>query len=246
MLPKESLKDLLSRRDLSSTDKLLIIVSTESESGKAVKDIRSFAIGAGNRTLPKLNISDLLGKAKEYAVRTPSGWELTTKGLQHVSRIVGPAMGAPAPVVASALRSHLVKIADSGTQSFLEEAVKCFEHRNYRAAVVLSWVGAVAVLYDHIIKNELAAFNAEAIARTATSKSPWQKAKTADDLARMKESEFLVVLEKISIFGKSVKKELEKCLDFRNGCGHPNSLDLGENMVAAHVEFLILNVFSKF
>jgi hypothetical protein len=29
-------------------------------------------------------------------------------------------------------------------------------------------------------------------------------------------------------------------------CGHPNSLKIGEHAVAAHVEVLILNVFSKF
>jgi len=43
-----------------------------------------------------------------------------------------------------------------------------------------------------------------------------------------------------------VRQELEGCLKLRNGCGHPNSLKLGENKVAAHLETLILNVFAKF
>ena len=62
----------------------------------------------------------------------------------------------------------------------------------------------------------------------------------------MKESEFLVILEKISLTGKSVKKELEQCLDRRNGCGHPNSLKIADHVVASHIEILILNVFSKY
>lgn len=62
----------------------------------------------------------------------------------------------------------------------------------------------------------------------------------------MKESIFLDILESISVIGNDVKKELKKCLDLRNSCGHPNSLVIGENRVAAHVEILILNVFSKF
>ncbi len=51
----------------------------------------------------------------------------------------------------------------------------------------------------------------------------------ADDLARMKEHEFLQVLEAISVIGKSVKNELESALKHRNGVGHPNSLKFAEN-----------------
>ena len=50
----------------------------------------------------------------------------------------------------------------------------------------------------------------------------------------------------ISVLGKSVKTELEGCLKLRNGCGHPNSLRISENRVAAHLEILVLNVFVPF
>jgi len=46
--------------------------------------------------------------------------------------------------------------------------------------------------------------------------------------------------------GKNVKTELEGCLKLRNGCGHPNSLVVGENKVSAHIETLMQNVFAKF
>lgn len=62
----------------------------------------------------------------------------------------------------------------------------------------------------------------------------------------MKESEFLSVLEKISVLGKSVRQQLQKGLELRNGCGHPNSLKLAEHTVSSHIEILVLNVFSKF
>lgn len=35
-------------------------------------------------------------------------------------------------------------------------------------------------------------------------------------------------------------------LDFRNACGHPTAFKIGDHQVASHIEFLILNVFSKF
>lgn len=91
-------------------------------------------------------------------------------------------------------------------------------------------------------KHHLVAFNAEAQRRDPK----WRSAKNADGLARMGESDFLNILEHLSVIGKNVKQELEASLKRRNGCGHPNSLQIGENAVAAHVETLILNVFAKY
>jgi hypothetical protein len=62
----------------------------------------------------------------------------------------------------------------------------------------------------------------------------------------MQEFDFLNVIESLSIIGKNVKQELEVCLKLRNGCGHPNSLKIGENKVAAHLETIIQNVFVRF
>jgi hypothetical protein len=41
-----------------------------------------------------------------------------------------------------------------------------------------------------------------------------------------------------------VKQELDTALQLRNGCGHPNSLKIGANKVAAHLETLALNVYA--
>lgn len=90
--------------------------------------------------------------------------------------------------------------------------------------------------------SHLAAFNAEAVKRDPK----WRTAKNADDLARMKEFDFLQILPAIGVLGKNVKDELEVCLKLRNGCGHPNSLVVGEHKASAHVETLIQNVFAKF
>jgi hypothetical protein len=245
LLPKDALKDLLSQ-DLSSADKVLICLAVEGETAREVKEIRKLALNAGARAAKKWNVSDLLARSPLLAARTSSGWELTAQGYEHVARIAGPLLNSPIPKVASSLRAHLVSISNADSQAFVEEAIICFEARQYRAAVVLSWVGAVSVLYDYVVINDLIGFNAEALARSANSKQPWSPAKTADDLARMKESEFLVVLEKRSIVGKSVRTQLENCLNLRNGCGHPNSLKLAEHVVSSHIELLILNVFAVF
>ena len=108
--------------------------------------------------------------------------------------------------------------------------------------MVLSWVGAVSVLYSYVLTNHKQDFNS-----AAAKKNPkWKPANNSDDLSRMKEADFLEVCESASVIGKSVKQELQTALTFRNGCGHPNSLKVGEHRVSAHIERLILNVYSKF
>jgi hypothetical protein len=146
------------------------------------------------------------------------------------------------PATLSALRQALSRIASQQSRDFIEEAIGCAEAKFYRAAIVLTWVGAIQVLQEHVVAKHLAAFNAEASRRDPK----WRTAKTTDDLSRMKEYDFLQILEAISLIGKSVKAELEGCLKLRNGCGHPSSLQVSENRTAAYIETLVLNVFSVF
>jgi hypothetical protein len=245
MLNKEHLKDLFSLDGISTTDKVLLCLAVEYDAPKAVKDITAMAFASGFRGVKKLNVSDILRKSNGLAIRVDAGWELSTQGLKHVQQIAGPLMNSPIPKVASSLRTHLAGLSKE-TAAFVEEAIACFETRQFRAATVLSWVGAVSVLYHHVVAKELATFNAAATKHFTNPKNPWRIAKTADDLARMKEADFLLLLEKISVIGKNVRQQLDAALTLRNGCGHPNSYKLGEHKVSSHIEDLILNVFSKF
>lgn len=154
MLPKEALKDLLSQK-LSDENRVLICLAVQPVKPKEVKEIKSLATGSGWRAVQKKNVSAILSRAPLLAVRTSNGWELTSAGGQHVARIAGPLMSSPIPQVASSLRAQLVKITKGDTQHFVEEAIMCFETRQYRAAVVLAWVGAVAVLQDYVQANSL-------------------------------------------------------------------------------------------
>ena len=108
--------------------------------------------------------------------------------------------------------------------------------------MVLSWVGAMALLHDRVVAKHLVGFNAEAAKRI----NGWKHAKNTDDLGNVKEATFLEVATAISLISKNVKQELETCLRLRNACGHPNTLKIGPNKVAAHLEMLALNVYAVF
>ena len=242
MLAEASLKDLLSNQEYSRTEKLLLCLAVDDASPKSVAQVRTLAVDAGLTEAKKWNVSDILSRAKGSVIKTKDGWELNSEGRHAVGELAGTFVGSVAPRVAAGLRHHLPKIGSAAARDFVEESVKAFEFRLFRAAVVLSWVGAVAVLHEHVFQNQLSTFNAEAFRRS----QKWKTAKSTDDLGRMTEYEFLQVLESISLIGKNVKTELEGALKLRNGCGHPNSLALGEAKVAAHLETLLLNVFARF
>lgn len=239
MLQKEALKDLLAS-DLKDQEKVLVCLAVEPVAPRAVKVIIELAFSSGWRKVKNKNVSLILSRSNGLAVRSTDGWELTKAGIGIVSQLAGPAMGNPIPKTAAALRAHLSQISHPDTRAFAEEAISCFEGRQFRAAIVLSWIGAVSVLQKYVTSNKLTEFNAEALKRN----SKWKSAKSSDDLGLMKEDDFLDVLQAISVIGKNVKQELKKALTLRNGCGHPNSLKVAEHKVAAHIEDLILNVFA--
>ncbi|MEE9162424.1 MAG: hypothetical protein V3U35_05575 [Candidatus Neomarinimicrobiota bacterium] len=219
------LKTALYKPGLSRKDALLIILGVEGKRNRTVGEIRALAEGAGFRKVKKWNISDILTRAPGLAIHTGSGWELTEAGKMHVANVAGVQFtGAVARRTSSNLRRYLGNIPNRATRAFVDEAIVCFEMKQYRAAVVFSWIGAVAVLYEHVLNNSLRDFNIEAQRRHPS----WKTAKSFDDLALMGEYDFLQVLQSISVLGKSVKQQLERGLVLRNGCGHPNNLQIGE------------------
>lgn len=241
MLHHNALKNLLAS-DLSDTEKVLICLAVEPNKTHTVKAIVELAFDAGWRAIKKKNVSLILSRSKGKAIRSRDGWELTSAGANIVASLTGDAMDSPIAKTAHALRSHLTQITNPHTRSFVEEAICCFEGRQYRAAVVLSWVGAVSLLQEYVVANKLSDFNAGALQRNPK----WKSAKTSDDIGLMKEDIFLDILQEISLIGKNVKQELKNGLILRNACGHPNSMRLAEHKVAAHIEDLSLNVFSQF
>lgn len=239
MLDVSAAKQVVHTGKLTQTTRLLVCLAVGSEP-RSVQDIRSVGAKLGIAGIKNWNISQLLSNS-DGALRTPLGWELSPAGIKSVTALAGPLASAPV-AAAIGLRNHLDKVKNPDTRDFVAHAITCFEFKEYRAAVVLAWVGAMALLYDHVVSHALVAFNAEAIRRD----SKWKPAKTTDDLALMGEFDFLQVLHAISIIGKNVKQELEPRLKLRNGCGHPNSLQIAEHVVASHLEILTLNVFAKF
>jgi hypothetical protein len=235
------LKNLLSTKSFSRKEKVLIILHSEKESLKSVSTIREIGIQNGLREIKKWNVSQVLTSLSDAVTKFPNGWAITDQGKSFL-RDLGVDQSSPSKKIQPLLRRYSGAIKDLNIKSFVDEAIDAIEFKLFRSAVVLSWVGALSVLYEQIYFHHLPVFNAEAIKRFPK----WKPAVTKDDLSRMKEFDFLQVLNAISVIDKSTKDELEQCLKLRNGCGHPNALKVGEHRVTAHLETLILNIFAKF
>ena len=240
LLSSSDLKSWL-HRDLGQRDKLLLILASL-DAPCHVKEIGDRAREVGFRIPKTWNPSSSLSRSKGLAIRTPKGWEITDTGNQHL-RNLGVTKFSPAAVqVATDLREELSNIKDGETRSFVEEAIGCYEAELYRSAIVMSWIGAIAVLHRHVFAEKITSFNSEA--RRIDSR--WKDARSTDDLSKMGEADFLERIATLSVIGKDVKKELKSCLGRRNSCSHPNSLQIRANTVAHHIEILLLNVFKKF
>jgi hypothetical protein len=235
------LRDALTRKDISKTDKYLLIVGHHD--GPVIgANIRAIAKENGWKDGAKSVPSSFLKKSK-HALLLPKGWTLTGPGRTSLEgRGLISKIGVLTPVTQT-LEKYILDLHDADKARFVEEAIACVKNKSYRAAIVLTWVGALYLMYNYVLREKLAEFNAEVYRRYPKSK----RASTIDDLAALvKEAEFLNVLEHINAITKAEAKELEGCLDRRNTAGHPNSHTFTEVGVGNHIETLVASVYRRY
>lgn len=155
--------------------------------------------------------------------------------------------GGPDPHIADDLDASATKISDPDVRDFVEESVRCYKGGNFRAAIVLSWVGALARLLAHVVAQPalVTAINAEGQRRwNATNPRPWYLANDAEGLTQKGERAFLDILDTVGAITGDRKAKLVDRLDERNSCGHPNPGRVGPRAASHHIEVLIDHVFS--
>ncbi|MFZ2160421.1 MAG: hypothetical protein WAV72_30465 [Bradyrhizobium sp.] len=235
------LRDALAHRDISKTDKYLLIVAHH-DGPVQNAEIKLIAKENGWRDGANSAPASFLSKTA-HALLLPIGWTLTGPGRASLeNRSLLSKVGVLTPVTQT-LEKYVLDLHDPDKARFVEEAIICVRNKSYRAAIVLSWAGALYLLYAYVVREKLAAFNAEVHRRFPKSKN----AADIDDLASLvKEAEFLNILEHIGAISKGENKELTGCLDRRNTAGHPNSHTFTEVGVGNHIETLINSVYKRY
>lgn len=166
MLNDRELIDLLASKHLSRQDKVLLILEFKNGLPTKSTDISSTGHSHGLRQILSWNLPDVLAKIndKSYITKLPDGWILTSSGRDHLQTKFKLDDPASTKETAFNLRSHLDKISNVDTREFVEESIGCLEVGLLRSAVVMSWVGAMSLLYDYVISDaaNLTNFNARA------------------------------------------------------------------------------------
>lgn len=127
-------------------------------------------------------------------------------------------------------------------QDYLAEAILCFRHGAFRAAVVMTW----NVAYDHLLTTlevgALTRFNAQMATMFGGKK---KVIASKSDFQRLKESEVIEVCNAGSIISKEVAKVLTEKLDKRNSAAHPSGSTFDKLQAEAYISDLIKNGMLK-
>jgi hypothetical protein len=139
------------------------------------------------------------------------------------------------------------KIPNLAERTYLDEALICYRHGAFRAAVVMTWNLAYHHLCDYVLKSHLAEFNQRwPIVYPGHHKKATKIIAKMDDFSdQLKESEVIEICNSASIITKDVHRILLDKLGRRNSAAHPSSVAIEQLQVDAFIDDLIKNVVLK-
>lgn len=199
---------------------------------------------------PYSNISQYLtinlkAKEKPYPkfLRIKDGYQLhrSAKSLIEENIIKKPFKAK----VSQDLRQLLDHVKNPIENEFFKEAINCFEISAYRASIVMVWNLTLDHLYEYVLKNELANFNA-ALAKNTDKKVKITSVSSKDDFSDIPEGKLLEFLRSANIISNDVRKILDIKLGIRNTYAHPSAVKLLESKAVEFIEDLVNNVILKF
>ena len=150
-----------------------------------------------------------------------------------------------APAAALDSLTDAVSSAPASYKPYLQEAVTCYAHGLYRAAILMTWSAVVGHLLDLIDTHPggIKSIEASNNARYGASKA-YRPIKKRDDLLYLRESQLVQLGEDAGVYNKNARKLLAERLDLRNLCGHPTGYVPGREETVIFVESLILNILN--
>lgn len=180
-------------------------------------------------------------KPKE-ALRSASGYRLESRVREQFDSRFGQ---RPATAHVHQLLSELpTRMPELTEKMYLEEALICFRHKAFRAAIVMCWNLAFEHLCSLVLAKHIAAFNKQL--PLSFPKADITYITIRDDFSRLKENQILQVCKSANIISGSVHKILSEKLDRRNIAAHPSGVTVSEATAEEFIKDLIENVVLKF
>ena len=136
------------------------------------------------------------------------------------------------------------KVADKAEALFLSEAISCYRHKAFRAAIIMAW----NLAYDHLLRwiiadpARLSAFNQHIEARVGKKGSGLAISKR-EDYEALGEQEVLDICKLAKLFiSNNTKKILDIQLTKRNLAAHPSLISIEGPQADDTISSLVNNV----
>jgi hypothetical protein len=185
----------------------------------------------------------LPGMSREgIALFTVNGYRLARSTLSTLDAKYG--QRATTIAVQNLLAELPAKLTQAHDRAYLDEALICFKHGAFRAAIVMAWNLAFDHLCTVVAVTYLSKFNAQL--PTTYPKARVTSISKKDDFADLKEYEVLQVCRSAGITSPSLHKLLQEKLDRRNIAAHPNGIEIDQLTTEAFILDLVNNVVLAF
>jgi len=175
---------------------------------------------------------DLLSEKGRFKLARSVRSDLDKRYGVHQSIIVGSSVLADLPS----------KVPNLSEKTFLDEALKCYRARAFRACIVMTW----NLAYNHLLNwlladaTRLAQFNATIVKRN--SKKPGLRIAKYNDFEELKEREVIDIASSAGLYNSSVYKILKDKLDKRNIAAHPSNVVVTQPQADDTITDLVNNV----
>jgi len=137
------------------------------------------------------------------------------------------------------------KVPGIDERAFLEEVIRCYKAKAFRATTVMAW----NLAFDHLLHwlladaQRLAKFNARITVRYP--KKTGLAVGKFEDFEELKESEVIEVCNSAGLLNSGVVRILQEKLGRRNTAGHPSKVDVGQPQAEDTITDLVNNVVLK-
>lgn len=143
------------------------------------------------------------------------------------------------------LRDLLAKVGNKNENTFLEEAIKCYEKNCKRAAIVMVWLLTIDHLQKYIYKNERVAFNI-ILSKNTDKRIKITSITKYDDFSEIAEGKFIEFSRAAKIISNDIRKILDQKLGTRNTAAHPASVTISDVKATDFIIDLVENVLLKY
>jgi hypothetical protein len=187
-------------------------------------------------------LTSLANQKQPFLIRRNGSFELSRHARNQFDSELGKRESTVA--VDKLLRELPSILPIEADKVYLEEALTCFRHGAFRAAIVMTWNLAYDHLCNVVLKGRLADFNAQ-LPKTFP-KAEISAVSVRDDFETLKESQVLQVAKSANIISGSVHKILKDKLDRRNIAAHPSGVAISRLTTEEFILDLVQNVVLKF